>query len=149
MNEIKPYRLWVGHAGDGCDFQGLFDKRIQAIVQLAIEEPPIQPPRELIFYRFPLLDGNGNCPELLHVAITSVAMLIRKEVPTLVCCGAGMSRSPAIVAAALTIVKGAGLEDSMKCVTESRRVDISPGLLTQIGHVLACNENRDTVEEDG
>ena len=136
MNQVTPYCLWVGHAGDGCDFQGLFDRGIRAIVQLAIEEPPIQPPRELIFYRFPLLDGNGNGLELLHVAIASVAMLIRKRVPTLVCCGAGMSRSPAIVAAALAIVKEARLEDCMKCVTESHAADVSPGLLAQISQVL-------------
>ena len=141
MNQIAPYHLWIGHAGDGSDFQGLFDNGIQAVVQLAIEEPPIRPPRELIFYRFPLLDGNGNGPELLHVAIASVAMLIRKGVPTLVCCGAGMSRSPAIVAAALAMVEGATLEDCMTRVTESHAADVSPGLLAQIGHVLTRNEH--------
>ena len=136
MNQITPYCLWIGHAGDGCDFQRIFDNGIRAIVQLAIEEPPIRPPRELIFYRFPLLDGNGNGPELLKIAIASVAMLIRKRVPTLVCCGAGMSRSPAIVAAALTMVEEARLEDCLKRVTESHAADVSPGLLTQIGDVL-------------
>jgi hypothetical protein len=43
MNKIPPHHLWIGHAGDGSDFQGLFDADIRAVVQLAIEEPPIRP----------------------------------------------------------------------------------------------------------
>ncbi|HYW81403.1 MAG TPA: dual specificity protein phosphatase [Thermoguttaceae bacterium] len=136
MNQITPYSLWIGHAGDGRDSQTLFDNGIRAVVQLAIEEPPIQPPRELIFHRFPLHDGNGNRTELLQIAITSVAMLIRRGVPTLVCCGAGMSRSPAVVAAALTMVEDTRLDDCLKRVTESHAADVSLGLLAQIEHVL-------------
>src|SRR5262249_55058121 len=101
MNQILPYPLWPGHAGDRKNFQQIFPRDIRAIVQLAVEEPPYQLPRELIYCRFPLSDGTGNETGLLHSAISTVALLLRQELPTLVCCSAGMSRSPAVAAAAL------------------------------------------------
>jgi hypothetical protein len=76
MNNIKPYQLWIGHAGDGRAIQDAFDKGIRAIVQLAIEEPPIQSPRSMIFCRFPLLDGSGNDPGLLYIAITTPTLIV-------------------------------------------------------------------------
>ncbi|HEY4759600.1 MAG TPA: dual specificity protein phosphatase [Thermoguttaceae bacterium] len=136
MNQINPHQLWISHIGDSRDFQEVFDKGIQAIIQLAVEEQPIQPPRSLVFCRFPLLDGNGNDPGLLYLAISSVAFLVKCRIPTLVCCWAGMSRSPAIVAAALSLVKQANLEDCLKYVTEFHTVDISPGLWEDVCHVL-------------
>ena len=105
MNQVERRLIGIGHAADGRDWSGLFDRGIRAIVQLAIEEPPIQPPREVILYRFPLVDGEGNDPALLRLAIESVAALIRAKLPALVCCGGGMSRSPAIVAAAVSCVE--------------------------------------------
>lgn len=83
MNQITPYRLWVGHAGDGRAFQAVFDKGIKVIVQLALEEPPLQPPRELVYLRFPLLDGSGNDLNLLRPAINCVAILLKEGSPTL------------------------------------------------------------------
>ncbi len=93
MNQIKPYALWVGHAGDGRELQNLFDRDIRAIVQLAAEEASIPVPRDFILLRFPLDDGSGNDPNVLSLAITSVVTLISHDLPTLVCCGAGMSRA--------------------------------------------------------
>jgi hypothetical protein len=65
MNQIPPYHLWIGHAGDGRDYRRLLDLGIRAVVQLAVEEPPLQPPRELIYLRFPLRDGADNPDDLL------------------------------------------------------------------------------------
>ena len=111
MHQIKPHLLSVGHAGDGQNFRQIFDNRIRAIVQLALEEPPIQPPRDLIFCRIPLIDGTGNDPVLLNLAIDTVATLLRSRIATLVCCAGGMSRSPAIAAAALSVVEQTPLEE--------------------------------------
>ena len=88
MNEITPYPVFVGHAADGRAVKELLDQGIRAIVQLAAEEPPIVTPRDLVFCRFPLEDGSGNDADLLSLAITSVAHLVSRGVPTLVCCGA-------------------------------------------------------------
>jgi protein-tyrosine phosphatase len=140
MNQIKPHPLWVGHAGDCHSFREVFDAGIRAIVQVAMEEPPCQPPRELIFYRFPLVDGSGNDPDLLHLAIHSISILVKKGIPTLVGCGAGMSRSPAIAAAALALANQVPLGESVKCVSEYRPIDISPGFLAQV--VQAVNNER-------
>ena len=134
MNQIFPRRLWIGHAGDGRDFQNIFDNDIKAIVQLATEEPPLQPPRELIYLRFPLVDSSGNDPFILDLAISCVTTLIQKEMPTLVCCSGGMSRSPAIVAAALAAVEHVDYEASLKWIIESHPADVSPGLWQEIIH---------------
>jgi hypothetical protein len=137
MNQITPYPLWVGHAGDGRAFQEIFGRGIKAIVQLALEEPPLQSPRELVYLRFPLLDGSGNAPTVLHLAISCVATLMQHGTPTLVCCGAGMSRSPAIVAAALATVEGADVELCLRRIIESHPADVSPGLWEEVHRIVA------------
>ncbi len=136
MRQITPDLVWLGHAGDGRAFRELFDLGIRAVVQLAAEEPTIQTPRELVYFRFPLMDGSGNDPELLDLTIRSVAALIRKAIPTLVCCGAGMSRSPAIVAAALMVHRAADFDECLKFVTECGPADLSAGLLAEMKHVI-------------
>src|SRR5690242_11778923 len=98
MNQIAPHRLWVGHAGEVQDFRALFEARIQAVVDLAVEESPGRPPHELIFCRFPLVDGAGNDLKILALAIRTSATLLHSQVATLICCSAGVSRAPAIAA---------------------------------------------------
>jgi len=137
VNQVTPYLVWVGHAGDGRAFRELFDLGIRAIVQLAAEETPLQPPRSFVFLRFPLLDGTGNDPELLDLAICSVVALIQKRIPTLVCCGAGMSRSPAIVAATLALAQEADLDECLKTVVACRPVDLSPSLWAEVARAAA------------
>jgi hypothetical protein len=139
MNQITPYQLWVGHAEDGRDFQAAFDWGIKAIVQLALEEPPLQPPRELVYVRFPLLDGSGNDPAVLRLAIHCVASLLQGGSPTLVCCGGGMSRSPAIVAAALSTIDKTDVERCLSQVIESHPGDVSPGLWKGIRQAMTRN----------
>jgi hypothetical protein len=45
--------------------------------------------RELVYCRFPLVDGAGNPPWLLRAAVETVAGFVRAGVPTLVFCGPG------------------------------------------------------------
>ncbi len=132
MNQIPPYQLWVGHAGDGRAAETILAQGIRAVVQLALEEPPLQLPREFIYLRFPLLDGSGNDTALLRLAIDGVAKLVEAGIPTLVCCGGGMSRSPAIVAAALAIVERTGLNETLGRVLRSHPGDVSPGLWAEV-----------------
>ena len=128
MNQIEPYELWVGHAGDGRSYQEAADHGIRAIVQVAITELPLQPPREFVCCRIPLLDGWGNDPGLLQLAVGSVATLIQQRIPTLVCCAMGMSRSPAIAAAAIARVENLDFDECLKRVAKFRVADVSPGL---------------------
>lgn len=136
MNQIPPYPLWVGHAGDGRDSRRLLDHGIRAVVQLAFEEPPLQPPRELAYLRIPLNDGPDNPDDLLALAVAAVASLVRLRVPTLACCGAGMSRSPAVAAAALSSCTGEPAEEVLRRILKGRPGDVSPGLWGRIARLV-------------
>jgi hypothetical protein len=132
MNEILPGLLWLGHAGHGRDYRKLFDTGVKALVELAAEEPPSQPPRELIYCRFPVLDGPGNDLKLLALATRTVATLLHNQVPTLVCCSGGMSRSPAVTAAALALLQEEPPEECLQRITAHHPSDVSPGLWSEI-----------------
>jgi protein-tyrosine phosphatase len=137
VHRIEPHPLWIGHAGDGRDVSGLFAHEIRAVVQLAREDPPLVLPRELILLRIPIVDGAGNDPALMRLAVSSVASLIAAGVPTLVCCGAGMSRSPAIAAAALSCTESSEPEVCLTRVTRGYPADVSPALWTDLLSALA------------
>src|SRR5262249_31069936 len=125
MHQILPHSLWVGHADDARDFRKVFDQGIKALVQVAMEEPAEQPPRELIYCRFPLIDGAGNEVDVLQLAVTTVSALLQRHVPTLIACGAGLSRSPAIAAAALALAHQETPEESLQKVAAHSRCDVS------------------------
>ena len=101
MRAVIPKLLWIGNALDARDIKTVLGVGVTAIIDLAIEEPSIQFPRDIVYCRFPLIDGEGNSPPVLRAAIQMTAHFVRSEISTLVACSAGMSRSPAIVAAAL------------------------------------------------
>ena len=132
MREVIPRQLWLGNAKDARDLPRLLDTGIRAIVDLALEELPPELTREIVYCRFPLLDGAGNAPELLSVAIDTTASLIGKRVPTLVSCGAGMSRSPAIVAAALAIARDDAPDDCLQELVAGKPHDVSPPLWNDV-----------------
>jgi hypothetical protein len=132
MRQIQPFALWLGHAGDSHDFQGILNTGIKAVVHLAAEEIAQPMPRDLIYCRFPLLDGPGNDPLLIDLAATMVANLLEKRVAVLVCCGGGMSRSPTIAAAALSMVYQEDMDDCLKKVAEHHPADVAPGLWNEV-----------------
>ncbi len=128
MKQIEPHLIWIGHIGDARDVATILDNGIEVLVQLAIEETPVAVPRDLVSVRIPIYDGPNNNRSNLRLVIQVVADLIRRRRPTLVCCSAGMSRSPAIAAIALAIVER---KDPMECLTAVRAfvpTDVSPGL---------------------
>ena len=88
MRRVAGYSLWLGHAGDVRDVPGMLAAGSSAVIDLAIEEAPGPMTRELLYCRFPLVDGPGNPPWMLRVAVELVAGLIRDDVATLVGCGA-------------------------------------------------------------
>jgi hypothetical protein len=132
MNRIEPFAVWIGHGGEAPDFRHLRDTGIEAVVELAVEEPSFPPQRDMIACRFPLIDGVSNPPHVLALAIRTVAALINAEVPVLVCCGAGMSRAPAIVAGALAVIHREPPEPWLKRVTRHHPSDVSPGLWSDV-----------------
>src|SRR5262249_1508200 len=136
MTQIQPHPLWIGHMGEGRDFRKLFDLGIKAVVDLAMEEQPLRPPREFISCRFPLLDGAGNRAELLFLAVSTVATLIKMRISTLLTCSGGMSRSPAIAAAALAMIHHEPPEDCLQPVVEQHASDVSPGFWDEVTRLL-------------
>ena len=135
MREVIPDFLWTGDALQARDVRGVIDKGINVVIDLAIEEPPIQQPRDMIYCRFPLIGGDGNSPELLRSAIETTATFITAKRPTLVACSGGMSRSPAIVSAALAKAETLDLEAAVKRVAATGPCDFSPRLLAAVAKV--------------
>jgi hypothetical protein len=128
MREIIPGKLWLGNAADGRDPARLWEAGIVAVISLAVEEPSPVLPRTMTYCHFPILDGEQECDGVLAVAIQTLVSLLRNQVPVLVHCGAGMSRSPAVMAAALAIVEGGNPEDRLRQIVLGHPHDVSPQL---------------------
>lgn len=136
MRQVSPHPIWIGHAGDGRNFQQLFDLNIKAVMQLALDEPLPSAPREIIWLRIPLMDGTGNEPQHLHLAVVTLARLIATTVPTLVCCSNGMSRSPVITALALALCENVPPEDVLDRLSTTGPLDVSTTLWREAGDAL-------------
>ena len=136
MRQIPDHLLWLGNAGDERDCQRILETGIQAVVQLAAEEPVLELPRDLVYCRFPLVDGSGNDWKLLQLAITTVTNLLEKKVPALVVCGAGLSRSPVIAAAAISLVFQQSADECLKEVAEHFSADVAPAFWEEVKKVV-------------
>ena len=132
MREAITNCLWLGNAADARNISAVFDQRIVAIVDLAMEEPAVQAPRDIVYCRIPLVDGAGNRPEIIRAAVDLTASFIDSRVPTLVACGTGMSRSPIVVAAALAKVDGRSLEEALEAITLGVAHDVSTSLWAEV-----------------
>jgi hypothetical protein len=136
MRRVPGYSLWLGHAGDVRDVRGLLGAGIAAVIDLAIQEAPTSVTRELVYGRVPLVDGAGNPPWLLRAAVEMVAVLIRDDVPTLVGCGAGLSRSPCIAGAAIARVRGCPADEGLAIALGFAPADVSPGLWGDVRRIV-------------
>jgi protein-tyrosine phosphatase len=132
MHRIGSHPLWIGHAGDVRDPRRLPNLDATALVDLALEEAPVHTPREFVYCRFPLVDGPGNAPNLLDAAVGMLAALLRARTPTLVSCGMGLSRAPAVAAAALALVTGRAPEECLEEVHRSTACDVHPALWQEV-----------------
>lgn len=100
-------------------------------MDLAIDEPLPGVSRERAFARFPLYDGGGNEPWIIRAAIETAVHALRNGQTVMIACSAGMSRSPAIAAAVLSVFTGRPPQD---CLVEVARgkADVSPALWAQV-----------------
>jgi predicted protein tyrosine phosphatase len=81
------------------------------------------------------MDGVQDGQGILDVAIRTLVSLLKNQVPTLVYCGAGVSRSPAVVAAALSIVEGGSPEERLREIVAGQPHDVSPQLWEAVQRV--------------
>lgn len=132
MCAIDQTPLSLGHAGDVRDLSAIHAAGIEIIVDLAAEEPPAVLSRNLVYCRFPLLDGGDNPDWLLRLAVETVAGAIRNGIPCLVGCSAGLSRTPAIAAFALARGMSLTVDDALRRVAAAGPVAIAPGLWHQL-----------------
>lgn len=126
MRPIIPDLLWLGNILDADDLRRVLDTGVGALVCLAAEELPPRITRDLIYLRYPLLDGGGNRPEMIRAAVEAILSLVEKKIPTMVYCGAGMSRSPAVVAAALSRLRSSSPDDEIAALLHNQPHDVSP-----------------------
>ena len=132
MRQVIPKLLWIGNVRDMADMAAIHDAEIDAVFDLALNEKPLQPPRELIYCRFPLNDGGGNSPQRLRAAVDAVESFIAKQIPALVGCSVGMSRSLAVTAAALALNRGTSFDDTLVEMVVDQPHDVSPLLWSEV-----------------
>lgn len=128
MRQITPHSLWLGHVGDMRNLRDLLELGIVAVVDLAVNEPIPTLTRELVYCRFPLIDGTGNEAWLLRAAAEAVAGFLKAEQPLFVYCAAGMSRTPVIAAAGLALATGRTPDECLAEVTAGGPSDVTPQL---------------------
>jgi hypothetical protein len=127
MRRIEGYPLWIGTARDARAIKEVLDAGIEAVVDLAMLCEPVKPPRELVYLRFPMVDGGGNPPWLIRAAVQAVEGLVRLGVPTLVACDGGMSRS-----VALWSPTGSSPDEVLRRITEGGPADVHPALWADV-----------------
>jgi protein-tyrosine phosphatase len=116
--------------------RGVLAAGVLAVVDVALNEPPAVLTRDLVYLRFPLVDGEGNAPWLVRAAVEAVAGLLRAGAPTLVCCANGMSRSPCVAGAALALAHGLSPAEGLVAVSAAGPADVSPGLWAEVQAAL-------------
>jgi protein-tyrosine phosphatase len=132
MNQIVPHSLWISSVGALRDIRRLHELGITAVVQLAYEEAPVALTREFVNCRFPLLDGADTEPETIRLAIHCLTQLLERKFATLVCCHAGMSRSPGIAAAALARMTAQPLVSCLEHIASCRPIQVHLGFFEQL-----------------
>ncbi|MGZ0170831.1 MAG: protein-tyrosine phosphatase family protein [Planctomycetales bacterium] len=137
MREVHSACLWTGHAREARDARAIFDTGISVVVDLAYEEPPAQLPRQLVYCRFPIVDGAGNDPTLLRLALSTTVELLRAGTRTLVACSAGMSRSPTFAICALAVHLDQSPESVLATVNEKSSFELHGDLWTDVCEIVA------------
>jgi len=120
MRQITPYTLWIGNAGDLRDLDAWRSRGVHTFVDLAMSERPLAISREDVYARYPLHDGAGNPALLLYAALRHITSLIATNTPAVVFCSAGMSRSPTLVAAAISSHTGRSFDECLAAFPGAR-----------------------------
>ncbi len=136
MIQIPDTAIFLGNAGDLWDISSVLAHGVEAIIDLAVEEPIPKMPPVITYCRFALTDHGENSEPLVRAAVTSAATLIAGGVLTAVCCNAGLNRSPSIAAAAMSVAFQSEPASELRRIAELKSIDVNPALWSQV--VRAC-----------
>jgi protein-tyrosine phosphatase len=136
MHEIVSKKLWIANAFEARDLRLLGEHEVEAVIDLAANESPAQLGHQMIYCRFPLIDGDDNEPSLLEIAIRTTASMIERGIKVVVACSAGMSRSPAITAAALSLNSNREPDECLLEISRNHPHDVSPALWQSVKETL-------------
>lgn len=137
IRDVYNGRLSIGDAISARDLRQIYDREFAAVVDLAANEPPAVLGRDIIYCRFPLSDDDSNDDAMIASAIVGLQSLIQRDFRTLVACSAGMSRSPLIAAAAISLIDGDSLAQCLTRITANAPHDVSPTLFASVSRVHA------------
>lgn len=136
MYELHSELLWFGNAIEIREPAGLFEVGVQAVIDVAFEEKPSLLPRQLIYCRFPIVDGGGNDEEVLRVAVRTTVDLISSGTKTIVACSAGMSRGPMIATFALAAFNSESPKRIIQAIAEKRALEVNGKLWNQLNAIF-------------
>lgn len=137
MTEIVPSLIWLANGLEVRDLELMGRQEAEAIVDLAYEESPIASLKSKIAIRVPLIDGEGNNRQHVRHAISMTVELVRSKTPFVIACSAGISRSPTILAAALSIVEECEIEEKLAFVNSKKRIGVSQIFLADVKKAMA------------
>lgn len=120
--------VWLGNAIELRNPKLLYENSIRCVVDLAYEEKAAQLPRDILYLRFPLLDGQGNPPSHMRLALGATIQLFEEHEPFVVGCSAGMSRSPSLLSFVLAHCTGVCAEEVLEKIAAKRQLEIKPSL---------------------
>ncbi|WP_380674319.1 protein-tyrosine phosphatase family protein [Salinigranum sp. GCM10025319] len=113
--------LLVGDAEDAGDHDGVRAARVTVVLSLT-HDSPATPARGFRVVDRPLVDGPQNDPERFAAAVDTLRSLLDDGECVLVHCSAGASRSVAVAAAALALVRGVAVDEALSTVCAARGV---------------------------
>lgn len=126
MTEIVPGRLYLGNMADANNIPLLHERGIKSIMSVCQFAPKKAREQPFVRVHVPLVDG-PNEPEIFALAVALTArLLLASERPMLVHCRGGVSRSPAVLAAAMIIVDGYGTFDKAVDKLAAKRSIVNP-----------------------
>lgn len=132
IRRIPTHRLWIAASAALDNPATVFATGIEAVVCVAAERLPDPWPRDLLFLRCPISDDGENDPRAVERAVEIVAGLIADDVPTLLVCSQGRSRSVAIAAAAIARHEESASDLVLQRIAAGQPTDVSAGLWTSV-----------------
>lgn len=138
IRKIQSKQLFIGDAITARDLKLVYDHGITAVLDLAVDERPAVLGRDIIYCRFPLSDDGSNDDAIISAAIMCLMSMVQRNFTTLVACSAGMSRSPLVVAAALSLLSNQTLAECLAQTIQDSPHDVSPTLYKSVSGVVTA-----------